>query len=343
MKYGGKYMSVRLETERLVIRDYELNDLENLHKLLSDKVNMYFLDDIITNTINETKENLQAAIKNEDGHYFCICDKQTGEFIGSIGYTITDINPLGKVVHMGFFILPEFHGKGYTAEAGKTAINFAFKEDGCIRMTTGCYKDNLPSQKVIGKLDFRKESVRIKAQYHDGVMKDRLEYAINKDEIKATNKNLIEEVIDQTKKSAICNNILRDLPDWFGVEESIQKYVSDVKELPFYVVFSENQPVGFIALKAHKKTATEIFVMGIKSGYHRQAIGQQLIQHATQYCKQNCLEFLTVKILDETRKDNSYEKTRKFYLANGFKPIEVFPTLWNESNPCLLMIKDVSM
>jgi len=32
------------------------------------------------------------------------------------------------------------------------------------------------------KAGFRKESEKLKAVYHDGVMKDRLEYAINKDE-----------------------------------------------------------------------------------------------------------------------------------------------------------------
>jgi RimJ/RimL family protein N-acetyltransferase len=36
--------------------------------------------------------------------------------------------------------------------------------------------------KVMEKAGFRKEGERIKAAYHDGAMKDRLEYAINKDE-----------------------------------------------------------------------------------------------------------------------------------------------------------------
>ncbi|MCL2355876.1 MAG: hypothetical protein FWC70_01795, partial [Defluviitaleaceae bacterium] len=27
------------------------------------------------------------------------------------------------------------------------------------------------------------------------------------------------------------------------------------------------------------------------------------------------------------------------YLAQGFRPVEVFPTVWDEANPCLFMIK----
>jgi RimJ/RimL family protein N-acetyltransferase len=34
----------------------------------------------------------------------------------------------------------------------------------------------------MAKLGFRKEAEKLKAQYHDGEMKDRFEYAINKDE-----------------------------------------------------------------------------------------------------------------------------------------------------------------
>jgi len=162
----------KYETERLIVRNYTDSDLHDLHTLLSDKATMHFLDDIATDTLEETRKNLQHAMVNADGHYFCICDKNTGEFIGSVGYTITDATLLGKVGHLGFFILPKFHGKGYTPEAAKCALDFAFLEDGCIRITTGCHRDNIPSQKVIGKLGFHIEKESI----------DRLEYILNKDD-----------------------------------------------------------------------------------------------------------------------------------------------------------------
>ena len=49
-------------------------------------------------------------------------------------------------------------------------------------LKTDCYSENIPTQRVMEKLGFRKEGERIKAQYHDGVMKDRLMYAMNRDE-----------------------------------------------------------------------------------------------------------------------------------------------------------------
>ena len=39
--------------------------------------------------------------------------------------------------------------------------------------------------------------------------------------------------------------------------------------------------------------------------------------------------------------DENYARTRAFYLAMGFRPLEEFTQLWNEQNPCLLMVKRI--
>ena len=65
---------IKLFTERLIIRDLEINDLENHNKLLSDKNVMYYLQDIQTNNLEESKKNLNNAIndqnKKERKYYF---------------------------------------------------------------------------------------------------------------------------------------------------------------------------------------------------------------------------------------------------------------------------------
>lgn len=164
------------------MRDYRESDLDDMHRLWSDKKTMYYLDDILCETIDDTLVYLKTGLENSDGHYFCICEKPSDRFIGSVGYTIVESTPLGKIVHMGYMLLPEYHGKGYAAEATKKVIEFAFMQDGCIRINTGCHKENDASRKVLEKAGFRKEAEKIKAVYHDGVMKDRLEYAINKED-----------------------------------------------------------------------------------------------------------------------------------------------------------------
>ena len=37
-------------------------------------------------------------------------------------------------------------------------------------------------------------------------------------------------------------------------------------------------------------------------------------------------------------KYESYDRTNRFYLSLGFQELEVFPTLWDEWNPCQIYI-----
>lgn len=181
----------RLETERLILRKNEEKDLLDLHRLISDKKNMYFVNDIITNNLEETRANLKNSIENPNVRFICMELKENNKFAGQIGYTIEKETSIGKIVHMGWFILPEFQNKGYVTEAAKKVLEYAFMHDNCVRVETGCYKDNIATQKVMAKAGFRKEAERIQAAWHDGQMKDRLGYVINRDEymIDEYNKN----------------------------------------------------------------------------------------------------------------------------------------------------------
>ena len=179
-------MAETLETKRLVIREYRESDINEYHILFSDKENMYFLDDISTGSPEESYESLKNTVKvNSDGiaRRFCITlkDNRDDKLIGGLGYEIADVTPLGKIADpMGWFIMPQYQNNGYITEAGQRVLDFAFSRDGCVRVATGCYRDNAPTQRVMDKLGFTREGERVESKYHDGKMKDRLEYAINK-------------------------------------------------------------------------------------------------------------------------------------------------------------------
>jgi len=152
---------------------------------------------------------------------------------------------------------------------------------------------------------------------------------------------IIKELSNPDEKAKICNTILRALPDWFGIESSIIDYVAQVQSMPFFAAFDDESVIGFVALKTHNIYTAEIYVMGVLQEYHRQGVGKLLVEKCETYCANNNMEYLTVKTLDESRECNSYEKTRLFYLSAGFKPLEVFPLLWDEDNPCLFMAKHI--
>jgi GNAT superfamily N-acetyltransferase len=147
----------------------------------------------------------------------------------------------------------------------------------------------------------------------------------------------IKEILDPAKKSAVCDRILRVLPSWFGVEESIVDYVKKVADMPFFAAVDGEEIVGFAALKIHNDYTGEVCVMGVLEGYHRRGIGRRLIEALQAGCRERGLEYLTVKTLAATVESAGYARTRAFYLAMGFRPLEIFPLFWDEANPCLFM------
>jgi [ribosomal protein S5]-alanine N-acetyltransferase len=177
---------INLETDRLIIRDHIQSDFESHHKLFSDSRVMSYLQDLQTHNLRESRENLQKAIDEIDNPertlYFLRIESTTGEHVGEIGYTVTEFTPAGKLVHLGYFTYPEFWGKGYVTEALKEIMRFAFIDNDVFRITTGCLKENIGSERVMQKCGMTKEGEHKSAQWHDGKMKDRVSYRMLKDE-----------------------------------------------------------------------------------------------------------------------------------------------------------------
>lgn len=147
----------------------------------------------------------------------------------------------------------------------------------------------------------------------------------------------IDEV--EEGRGSICNQLLRSLPQWFGIEEAIVKYVEDVEGMPFFAAFDGDGAIGFLALNLHNEWTAEIHVMAIHPDLHRQGLGKKLQIRAESYLRQNGYEYMTVKTLSSSRKCEEYERTRIFYAAMGFRPLEELKTLWGEASPCLFMVK----
>jgi len=175
-----------LKSDRLILRYYKESDLAEYHRMMSDKENMYFLSGLITNSVDESQESLRNAIEvnaKEKARRFCIALKENDILIGAVGYEIAKQTPVGKIADpMGWFIMPEYQNKGYMTEAVKRVLEFAFLQDNCARVVTACFKDNIPTQKVMAKVGFKKEAEKLDAMWLDGRMRDRLEFAINRNE-----------------------------------------------------------------------------------------------------------------------------------------------------------------
>ncbi len=146
---------------------------------------MYYLEDIQTYSKEESLENLRYAIGDIDHpqrtrHFLAI--EHRGTLIGEIGYTVRLFTEYGNVAHMGYFILPEYWGNGYTTEAARAVLHYAFTEGGVIKMETGCNAANIASERIMIKCGLVREGHHKLTALCRGQLCDRLSYGLTRDE-----------------------------------------------------------------------------------------------------------------------------------------------------------------
>jgi len=141
---------------------------------------------------------------------------------------------------------------------------------------------------------------------------------------------------------AICDDILRRLPTWFGIPESNRDYVETADTHPGVVATFDDDDVGITTIKHHSPYAAEIYLMAVKPEHHRHGIGRRMLQRVEVGLAADGVEFPQVKTLSPARVDEGYARTRAFWLTCGFRPLEEFPTLWDPDNPALQLIKTVT-
>ena len=142
------------------------------------------------------------------------------------------------------------------------------------------------------------------------------------------------------EKAAAAAQILQSLPEWFGLPESTAEYIETCRSLPFWAEYRDGKPAGFLALRETGPHTAELYVMGVRKEYHRQGIGRLLFAAFHEYARSHGYEYPQVKTVDAGRCPE-YDRTRLFYESMGFRKLETFPTLWDEWNPCLVLIRSV--
>lgn len=136
-----------------------------------------------------------------------------------------------------------------------------------------------------------------------------------------------------------CEQVLRSLPGWFGIESSLLEYVRDTARLPTFAEWRDDKVVGFLSLRQHFPKAWELHCIAVHRDHRGSGIGRRLVEHAERWLINQGAVFLQVKTIADTSPNPEYRETRAFYDRLGFMPLEVFPELWSPQNPCLLLVK----
>lgn len=148
---------------------------------------------------------------------------------------------------------------------------------------------------------------------------------------------IIKHIQDAESKKEIVREILEALPDWFAIEEGREVYINESIGQVCIAATEDGQSIGFLCLKETGKDTMELAVMGVLKEYHRQGIGRRMFEMAKELAQEKGCSFLQVKTV-QMGKYEDYDNTNRFYISLGFKEFEVFPTLWDEANPCQIYV-----
>ena len=147
-----------LETERLILRHMNHDDLDGMFELDSNPIVHKYLG----NKPLKTKEESKAYIaSNIDQHKtrgiarWVAIEKATGDFIGWSGLRLnSDItfNNTTNFYDVGYRFIPRYWGKGYATESSIVALDYFFN---VMKKETLCgiaEVDNIASNRVLQKI-----------------------------------------------------------------------------------------------------------------------------------------------------------------------------------------------
>jgi RimJ/RimL family protein N-acetyltransferase len=143
---------LRLETNRLILRNYRLSDFEDHFRLCADPNVMRYMLGGKPMSRFEAWRHMAFIVGHWEllGYgYFAAEEKATGRFVGRIGYT----NPEGwPGFEVGWTIAPEYQGQGLATEGGKFLLDYAFNEMDMQHVISVIHPENKASIKVAEKL-----------------------------------------------------------------------------------------------------------------------------------------------------------------------------------------------
>jgi RimJ/RimL family protein N-acetyltransferase len=147
-----------IDTGRLVLRRFTLDDLPAFYQLCSRPEIIRYAQSTPVASLEEAREFMQAAPFRDYATYgygrFACVWKESGEVIGFSGLKYV---PEIADTELGYRFFPEFWGMGLATEAGRASIDFARSDLGLKRLVALVHPDNAASASVLAKLGFAVE------------------------------------------------------------------------------------------------------------------------------------------------------------------------------------------
>ena len=170
---------MKLETERLILREWRDGDVEDL---ISGLNNLNISQWLVSVPYPYTKKDAENWMRycrtlqgqQQNAYEFAIELKSEKKVIG--GTTLNKINRFHGTAGGGIWINETYHGMGYGSEAFAERIRFAFMDLHLRKLENGFLEGNPSSQYMQARFGYKIEGKRRKAYrcMADGEIKDEL-------------------------------------------------------------------------------------------------------------------------------------------------------------------------
>jgi len=145
------------------------------------------------------------------------------------------------------------------------------------------------------------------------------------------------EVLRRRDPDAV-RQILATIPEWFGIPEANESYVTDGGRLPSYLAVDGDEVVGVALLNEHFPPSRELHLIAVRRDRHRQGIGRMLLETIEADLRESGVRILEVHTVGPSSENAEYARTREFYLASGFLAMNELQRIdWN--GPTLILVK----
>ena len=168
------YQIPNIETERLVLRKYTMDDFNDYYEWRSQKDAHTYVS---TNV--KSQEDCRASLKNTIECYdkevgqnlvWGVALKSSNKIIGSVN--ISTISRRNRICEVGWSISPTYQKQGYAFEASKALLKYIFEVLDINKVTTVIWHKNEPSLKLATKLGFVREGVQREMRWKEGEVYD---------------------------------------------------------------------------------------------------------------------------------------------------------------------------
>ncbi|WP_039238862.1 GNAT family N-acetyltransferase [Bacillus thermotolerans] len=166
-------MITELRTKRLLLRKMKAADSASLFAIWSDpEVTKYMNINCFTNETQakEMIELLDNLSQENKAVRYSIIELESNKIIGSCGYNSLDSDH--SKAEIGYDISKAFWGKGYATEAISSLMDYAFTSLKLNRVEAKVVPENIPSIKVLEKLNFTYEGTMRKCEKSNGKFMD---------------------------------------------------------------------------------------------------------------------------------------------------------------------------